>query len=234
MRDHYAGDISDLLKFALLRALARDDRTIGIAWYYAAGVDKPEDGRHLEWRDDSNWRKLDPSLHTWLRSRSKTVEALEDAAFWPAGTRFHRAPIPSLSGRDSWIEGKRLVLANADLVFLDPDNGIGRPSKKHATLSELTALRHPGRSLGFIAFPHRNSTHADQLQQLHYAIRIQTGISVVRTLRTSVSLPSKRIGQHVPRIRWFAFIDLDTELEQRLVAFANAIREIPRVRAHLD
>jgi hypothetical protein len=39
MRDQYAGDISDVLKFAFLRALAGKDRTLGIAWYYAPGDD---------------------------------------------------------------------------------------------------------------------------------------------------------------------------------------------------
>ena len=47
MRDQYAGDVSDVLKFALLRALARQDRTLGVAWYYAPGDDgRPDaDGR---------------------------------------------------------------------------------------------------------------------------------------------------------------------------------------------
>lgn len=35
MRDQYAGDVSDFLKFAFLRALAGEDRILGIAWYYA-------------------------------------------------------------------------------------------------------------------------------------------------------------------------------------------------------
>ncbi len=52
MRDQYAGDVSDVLKFAFLRALAVQGRTLGIAWYYVAGDDRGPDGRHLEWRDE--------------------------------------------------------------------------------------------------------------------------------------------------------------------------------------
>ena len=33
MRDQYAGDISDVLKFAFLRTLAGQDKTLGVAWY---------------------------------------------------------------------------------------------------------------------------------------------------------------------------------------------------------
>jgi hypothetical protein len=39
MRDQYAGDVSDVLKFAFLRALAGADRALGIARYYAPGDD---------------------------------------------------------------------------------------------------------------------------------------------------------------------------------------------------
>src|SRR4029079_15617641 len=39
MRDQYAGDISDVLKFAFLRALTGADRKLGIAWYYVPGHD---------------------------------------------------------------------------------------------------------------------------------------------------------------------------------------------------
>ena len=57
MRDQYAGDVSDVLKFAFLRALAGADRTLGIAWYYAPGDDGRPDGRHLEWRDEAAFRQ---------------------------------------------------------------------------------------------------------------------------------------------------------------------------------
>ncbi|MCZ7657213.1 MAG: hypothetical protein M5U07_04865 [Xanthobacteraceae bacterium] len=66
MRDQYAGDVSDFLKFAFLRALVGKHRTLGIAWYYAPGDDGRLDGRHLEWRDETAWRALDEELHTGL------------------------------------------------------------------------------------------------------------------------------------------------------------------------
>lgn len=44
MRDQYASDVSDALKFAFLRALAGADRTLGIASYYAPVDDGRADG----------------------------------------------------------------------------------------------------------------------------------------------------------------------------------------------
>ena len=39
MRDQYAGNVSDVLKFAFLRSLRGADRALGIASYYAPGDD---------------------------------------------------------------------------------------------------------------------------------------------------------------------------------------------------
>jgi hypothetical protein len=52
VRDQYAGDVRDALKFSFLRALAGGDRTPGIAWYYAPRDDGRADGQHLEWRSE--------------------------------------------------------------------------------------------------------------------------------------------------------------------------------------
>ncbi|HEY3823325.1 MAG TPA: hypothetical protein VGL82_02150 [Bryobacteraceae bacterium] len=52
MRDQYAGDLSDLLKFSLLRALALADRSIGVACYYNPKRDRPQEGRHREYCDE--------------------------------------------------------------------------------------------------------------------------------------------------------------------------------------
>ena len=85
MRDQYAGDVSDVLKFAFLRALAGADRTLGIAWYYAPGDDGRADGRHLEWRDE-------PACHRSTRVSSRRAEADDrDVLFRRFGFQGNRA-----------------------------------------------------------------------------------------------------------------------------------------------
>ncbi len=78
MRDQYAGDVGDVLKFSFLRALARADRRLGIAWYYAPGDNGRPDGRHLEWRDEPAWRRLDPAPHA-----GPTVQLLHTQCLTP-------------------------------------------------------------------------------------------------------------------------------------------------------
>ena len=72
MRDQYAGDVSDLLKFAFLRTLAADDRTIGVGWYYNPTHDgRVRDGRHRKDCDEPKWKSLDLVLFNALRKLSE-------------------------------------------------------------------------------------------------------------------------------------------------------------------
>lgn len=236
MRDQYAGDVSDIIKFAFLRALAGKDRKLGIAWYYAPSHDGRSDGRHLEWRDEAAWRTLDEELHTGLATLpERSVAALEQAMIWPEGALFHREPVPSRVERHAWGVRKRSALDAADILFLDPDNGIGGETEKHATFSEVRLLRRPGRAIVFITFPGRSMTHDALLKQLHERLSIETGTDNIATLRTNVSVPrAAGSSSYVQRQRWFTVIDPDAELMARAHAFATALASVPRVRAKLE
>ncbi len=138
MRDQYAGDISDFLKFAFLRALAGTNRTLGVAWYYVHGHDGRSDGQHIEWRGETKWQSLDAQLYVALSELpERSVAALEGVSILPNDTLFHRVPMPSRSERGEWSKEKRAALDGADLIFLDPNNGLGDETVKHATFSEL-------------------------------------------------------------------------------------------------
>jgi hypothetical protein len=236
VRDQYAGDVSDILKFAFLRALAGADRTLGVAWYYAPEVDGLVDGRHLEWRDEPAWRQLDAQLHAGLSTLSeRSIAALERATIWPNATVFHREPVPSRLLRSAWRMQMCAALDSANLVFLDPDNGLGSESEKHATYSEVNFLRRPGRTIVFITFPGRSMRHDALTQRLHERLSVETGAKGVLTLRTNVSVPyARRPRSYVQRQRWFTVVDPDAKLIVRARAFASTIASIPRVRALLD
>lgn len=236
MRDQYAGDVSDVLKFAFLRALAGTDRTLGIAWYYAPGNDGRANGRHLEWRDEAAWRLLDEELHAGLAALpERSIAALERAAIWPKGALFHREPMPSRLERSAWGTQKRSALNGANIVFLDPDNGIGTETEKHATFTEIRLLRSPGRAIVFITFPGRNLKHDALLRQLHERLAVEVGAASVITLRTNVSVPCAAGSRsYVQRQRWLTVVEPDDELTARAQAFAIPLASVPRVRARLE
>ena len=219
MRDQYAGDVSDLFKLAFLRALAGHERKLGVAWYYVPEHDGRPDGRHTEHRLETRWRSLDADLHRELAAlQERSVESLERLPVWPAGTLFHRAPV-AVRDRSAWVDGMARTLAEADLVFLDPDNGIGSDPKKHARLTDIAALRRDGRCVTVIKFPQFNLNHGVQLENLHRALG-SVGFKKGATLVTSVSVPTAPgSASVVPRARFLALAGEDETLLLRLGKF---------------
>jgi hypothetical protein len=234
MRDQYAGDISDFLKFALLRALAADDQTIGVGWYYNPLHDGLQDGRHREYCTEEKWKSLDPVLLNALRDLSgRFVNALEQLPIWPMKTRFHRTPVPSAGNRRFWTRDMRAELQGASIIFLDPDNGVGNASERHTTVEEVSAMRQPGRTVVLIKFPGRENHHR-QIEQYHSLLRAQTGALSVVTVRTCVAvaaLNKRGLLQGVPRIWWFTLIDADDALIERATQFACRLNEIGKCSA---
>lgn len=161
MRDQYAGDISDVLKFAFLRALARDDRALGVAWYYAPDNDGRADGRHLEWRGEAAWRLLDAQLHTGLSALpERSIAALERAAIWPKGCSFiasrcrnasagppgqrASAPLLEMPISFSWIPTRCLARGHGRLPpRSDPSRGSERSWMVGLSICEGSARSQP-------------------------------------------------------------------------------------------
>ncbi len=235
MRDQYAGDLSDYLKFALLRVLAGDGRRLGIAWYYNNQViNRESDGQHLEWRENLAWRALDTELFDSLRMLPvRSVEALERANFWPQGTIFHGEAVPSRSQRAQWGAQMRASLADANLIFVDPDNGLGASPKKHATYEEMREFRSPKRVLVSIKFPGMVD-HKSQLHDLHERLKLETGTSSGFTILTNASVPRKSDPRFfVQRPRWFSIIDGDALLLDKATRYVTALSSLPRASARI-
>jgi hypothetical protein len=234
MRDQYAGDVSDLLKFALLRALAADDKSIGVGWYYNPTHDGLQDGRHREFCDEPQWASLDLAVWKALRELpERTVAALEELPIWPAKTRFHRTPVAPTADRLAWANDMKEALLQADVIFLDPDNGVGGASERHTTVAEVASMRRPGRTVVLIKFPGREN-HGQQLDEYHSLLRRGTGSSSVITVRTCVSvgvLSKNGKRQGVPRIRWFTLLDADDALIERARRFADKLNGIESCKA---
>lgn len=235
MRDQYAGDLSDLLKFSLLRALALNDRTIGVGWYYNAKRDRVQDGRHREYCDELKWTSLDRTVWNALRDLpERSVSALERLSIWPIDTKFHRAAVDSTGDRTAWVHEMTTALRSASIVFLDPDNGIGKATEQHATMAEIAALRGSGRAVVLIRFPSRSEKHEQQIESYHSSLLTHAGAITVTTLRTCVSvavLNKHGDKQSVPRVRWFTLIDADPLLIERAEEFAGKLRRIEKCTA---
>jgi len=232
MRDQYAGDVSDYLKFAFLRRVVDPGDTLGVAWWWLAGHDGRSDGKHDEYLEDPRWAALDPVLFARLKGRpARDVAGLEGLDLWPGRTLFHRDAVPGKSGREAWRAAMLQRLANASLVFADPDNGVSRPgvvSPKSATVEEALALSEGGRPVLLIRFPHRLSSHADQLAHYHATFAALNPV----TVRTCVRVPNAK-GTTTPRIRWFTALNPTPAIAIGIESFAASVRCLPGASAEV-
>ncbi len=133
LQDRYAGDIGDYVKLALLRHLSAG-RKLGVAWYLYPNEDHNGDGKHTTYlQAPSQWRHLDPDLFDGMRSVIKgirSVRALQETGLINgsfSGELLQSATLPwrcRESWRAGWFERVRSAIADAEIVFADPDNGL--------------------------------------------------------------------------------------------------------------
>ena len=144
MQDGFVGDIGDLAKLGLLRALVGDNMNLGVAWYLYPHEEGTA-GQHLEYLDGPDaWRPLDPGLFDGLNNIIQRwrhnigerqvmdrdfldllpgeVFADEELCHHP---RNNNEP-DRAAWRRQWFGRVMEELANCDIVFADPDNGLKR------------------------------------------------------------------------------------------------------------
>ncbi|MCY4192535.1 MAG: hypothetical protein OXD42_14660 [Rhodospirillaceae bacterium] len=152
MQDRYVGDIGDFAKYGLLRAI-NEGRNLGVAWYlHPPDPGRPGDGRHTQYlRRPDKWRHLDCQLFDDLRKivdrEQRSIAAVQesgilgDAIFADEPLDMKNVPVRCRTNwRRTWFERVKETLADCDLVFADPDNGIVpeekfSPTRKRSTKS---------------------------------------------------------------------------------------------------
>jgi hypothetical protein len=230
MRDQYAGDISDYIKFSFLRTIVPISAVLGVAWYYVRGHDGRPDGQHTEYCSEDQWKKLDENLYFELCGLPvRSVRSLEQLAIWDTKTLFHRVPLQASCDRKIWTDEMCDTLSKSDFVFIDPDNGVSfenRVGEKHASFREISALANGGRPLVFIRFPHRMAKHLDQLSELHSVLKDYNPA----TLQTCVLVPNSKGGK-TPKIRWFTLLNGDDESLANVRKFTKLLNSIENVVA---
>jgi hypothetical protein len=147
MRDSYVADVGDFGKYALLNALAGTDLRLGVLWYCNSEPDATQDGRFTLYPE---LRACDPNLYDRLaqilKDGQRSLARVEKNRILPGNTIFYRAAIPAPTTpcfstaaqkdqtqlRAAWFKEGLEKLSEAQVVFLDPDNGIAsKRAKKH-------------------------------------------------------------------------------------------------------
>jgi hypothetical protein len=197
MKHQYFGDVNDYRKYGLLRALqSSGDLALSVAW-----MTTPDDGSsdgslrgYLE--DESRWAAYDADLYDFLRaslrsSRRPSLSMIEGSGILPR-TSYYSPTVPDdIAGRRVWSAGLLESARNADLVFLDPDNGLEIPSKpmgrkdssKYAAWAEVDALAAAGKSL--VIYQHfTREPRAEFIRRIGALVQQHSGAAVIEAFRT--------------------------------------------------
>jgi len=132
MKEQYVGDVNDYWKYAVLRALlGGTSLKLGIAWMLTP-PDASRDGQKLSYLDNAAFRSFDTELFDHLSEivsgQDQRLSLVERRIF--PGAICHGSLVPdSLVERRAYFRSLTTNLAAADLIFLDPDNGLDVPSK---------------------------------------------------------------------------------------------------------
>ena len=207
MQNRYVGDIGDYVKLSILRALSPGYR-LGVAWWLYPDESHNKYGRQIGYLDrPEQWRHFDPDLFDVLaqivKSDRRDVRALETADVLPGAT-FASEVIPvggPISDRPNerrqWFTRVQSTLEEANMVFVDPDNGLEPPGYSHASskagksilISELCEIARPARCL--IVYHHharRKGGHHSEIER--WAARLRgVGFATVDVLRAKPYSP---------------------------------------------
>jgi hypothetical protein len=199
MQDRYTGDIGDFGKFGLLRVLCGQNDApqlrLGIVWYLVPDESHNEDGKHTEYLNGSpQFRNCDPELYDCLRellvdgcggviSGQRRVATVERSRVFRSGTAFFGDRLQYQNGtrskdrlliRTKWLARALRATAQADLVFVDPDNGIecqsvsrtARSGPKYIFWDEIRAFAARGQTVVVYHHLSRLSSSSEQVKLL--------------------------------------------------------------------
>ena len=232
MKNQYFGDVNDFRKYGLLRAFSKTPNlTLSVVWMLTRR-DRLNDGHFIDYLSKpEQYRHFDQILFDWLQhivlnegdrrvARFEASKLLNDATFYSSLVP-HDA-----EERSTWFQTLLADVADRDLIFLDPDNGIevksvpyGRKhSEKYIYWQEIRSLvEHEHSLLIYQHFPRvKRSLYIDRIKD---TIKVETGYSDVFAFRTSRvvfflaihSNHSRQLGEAIERVKqtWWPEIQLE-------------------------
>ena len=124
--------MNDYRKYGLLRCFAEAGFKIGVCWMLTP-PDQSSDGRKLGYLENPDkWRHRDPPLFDFLArcvgANERAVRVLERAKLLPGAIFFSELLADDKAQRGQYFDRALGALADADLLFFDPDTGIEVPS----------------------------------------------------------------------------------------------------------
>ena len=209
MQNRYVGDIGDFGKYGLLRALSGFGEAptvahrlrLGVAWYLYPDESHNADGKYTGYLNPTQsnrarFRTCDSELYDALKhlvdEGDRNIAAVRQCGILPEDTAFHETSLSYPSSmkrsvrqatRDSWLSGDLEATTGADLVFVDPDNGISatadplrKNGPKYVFLDDLLRFTQRGQSLVIYHHLGRQGTAEQQISRLAEYLRLNLNL----------------------------------------------------------
>ena len=133
MKNQYVGDIGDFGKYSMFRAFIDAGVKGGVNWYLTED-DGSNDGKFTDYLNKDDMRRYCPEVFDALKgivgNKDKTVFDIEKSGILP-GTIFYSeilkpegTPNDREQERSGWFQESMYELKDAELIFMDSDNGL--------------------------------------------------------------------------------------------------------------
>ena len=138
MKNQYLGDVGDYGKYSLLRHLALNGIRIGVNWYHTKNDDsKSSHGKNNRYLSDDTERMYAPAVFDAMGKlafeEKKSISDIRVSELIPRAIYFedvlstdeiHWKERQTI--RDRWHQTAMEALADAELIFADPDTGVSK------------------------------------------------------------------------------------------------------------
>ena len=205
MQNKYVGDVGDFANNGLLRWLcgkpelekADEDSPegklkLGVVWYLYHD-DERAGGRTDYLKKPERFRDCDPKLYKFLgqlvKNGNRNIKAIQQGEILPKGTAYYAKCRCSYAGHEEWLRCALSATDEAELVFVNPDNGIAKEaeppctkdSSKHVYTNDLKRFVKRGQSLVIYQHTVRNKGKAlKQIQCFSHRLRLELGVPDIR------------------------------------------------------
>ena len=206
MQNRYVGDIGDFGKYGLLRALSGEfpvssrKLRLGIVWYLHP--DEPNsDGNFTRYLDDHrnhDFKVCDPPLYETLGQLvlkgNRHIACVRQSGILPGETSYYEEVLPYLQNpqrkqepRENWLRGALQTTVEADVVFLDPDNGVcisgdvkpwHKKGRKYVFTEEIRPF--VNRKQSIVIYHHLNRQKKATAQIRHLSQHLQSSLDLPR------------------------------------------------------
>src|SRR5215470_5935126 len=134
MKDQYFAVINDYRKYALLRALCRNDTHLCVCWMLTPDVAGPDGKKTKYLKQPSKWRDCDCELFQLLKQAvpgNGRVAWAEEVRLLRSACFFSRLLNDSKEQRERYFEEFLRCAKSSEIVFFGPDNGLQVPSRPY-------------------------------------------------------------------------------------------------------